>query len=151
MIEKRKNYTAQDIADYIVQYCNSKGEPISNLQLQKILYFVWIDYYKQNKEYLFDEEFNAWKLGPVIISVYNRYCVYGGMPIVSYSHREFPELDESLGELIDKYRSMSATELVNLSHAKDGAWNEIYNVLNKDLSKSDRGRIPFKLIIERMM
>lgn len=149
MIREGTKYTAQDIADYIVQYCNSKKEPISNLQLQKILYFVWIDYYKENKEYLFDEEFNAWRLGPVIISVYNRYCVYGGMPIVSYSSKHFPDLG-LLDELIDRYRSMSASELVRKSHENRGAWDEIYNVQNKDSARSDRGKIPFKLIIERM-
>lgn len=149
MTKEGTKYTALDIADYIVQYCNSKKEPISNLQLQKILYFVWIDYYKNNKVYLFDEEFNAWKLGPVVISVYNKYCVHGGMPIVSYSSKDFPDLG-LLDELIDRYRSMSASELVRKSHENRGAWDEIYNVQNKDSLRSDRGKIPFKLVIERM-
>ena len=71
------------------------------------------------------------------------------MPIVSYSSKDFPDLG-LLDELIDRYRSMSASELVRKSHENRGAWDEIYNVQNKDSLRSDRGKIPFKLVIERM-
>ena len=34
-------YTAIDIAKYIVSYCSNKKQPISNLKLQKILYYAF--------------------------------------------------------------------------------------------------------------
>ena len=40
-------YTAVDIAKYIVSYCSGKNRPVSNLKLQKMLYYTWIDYYKE--------------------------------------------------------------------------------------------------------
>ena len=40
-------YTAVDIAKYIVSYCSGKHRPVSNLKLQKMLYYTWIDYYKK--------------------------------------------------------------------------------------------------------
>ena len=33
-------YHANDIANYIISKCENDGAPISNLQLQKILYYV---------------------------------------------------------------------------------------------------------------
>ena len=40
-------YSAVDIAKYIVSYCSGKHRPVSNLKLQKMLYYTWIDYYKK--------------------------------------------------------------------------------------------------------
>ena len=57
--------------------------PVSNLQLQKLLYFSWIDYYQKKKgAYLFDESFVAWPLGPVVLSAYYDFCAYGAEPIL---------------------------------------------------------------------
>ena len=39
-------YTAKNIAHYIVTYCEKKNRPVSNLKLQKMLYFLWIEYFK---------------------------------------------------------------------------------------------------------
>lgn len=35
--------TPLDLAAYIVKHCLEKGKPVSNLQLQKILYFVQLE------------------------------------------------------------------------------------------------------------
>ena len=43
-------YTASDIAKYIVSYCFRKRKPVSNLKLQKMLYYMWIEYYKRLKK-----------------------------------------------------------------------------------------------------
>ena len=74
-------YTASDIARYIVSYCFRKRKPVSNLKLQKMLYYMWIEYYKKTKKSLFNDDICAWQFGPVIPDIYYAFCVYAGRPI----------------------------------------------------------------------
>ena len=37
---KQKAHEAMDVANYIVNYCIDSGHPVSNLKLQKLLYYV---------------------------------------------------------------------------------------------------------------
>lgn len=70
--------SALDIANYIISKCVEEGYPVSNLQLQGILYIV-------QKTFLnigiraFEDDFEAWQIGPVIRDVYNRYCGFGAL------------------------------------------------------------------------
>lgn len=138
-------YSAIDIARYIVNYCFLiKRQPISNLKLQKMLFFLWIDYYRENnQQYLFKENFFAWQFGPVIPEVYYEFCCYAGSPIT----KEFSELcNEDLhivDNIIDRYINLSACELVQRTHQQDSSWYRIYNN-----GTGARKVIPFKLIME---
>ena len=68
---------ALDAAKYIINRCISFGHPISNLQLQKILYFCQLAHIKLSGKLLFsDEQFEAWQFGPVVRSIYVKYCLY---------------------------------------------------------------------------
>ena len=93
-------YNASDIAKYIISYCSSKNMPISNLKLQKVLYFTWVDYYRETGTALFLDDICAWQLGPVVPDVYYDYCSYGGRPIyLTYNgiEDEISERDEATG------------------------------------------------------
>ena len=74
-------YKAIDVAKYIVNKCIDDGYPISNLQLQKILYFIQ-RYYLQKDDQLFDDDFEAWQFGPVIPAVYYKFCGQGVISMV---------------------------------------------------------------------
>ncbi|MBQ6623932.1 MAG: DUF4065 domain-containing protein, partial [Mogibacterium sp.] len=63
-------YSAKDIAEHVVTKCVREQEPITNLHLQKILYFIQRDYVKKIGEPLFADEFEAWKFGPVVPCIY---------------------------------------------------------------------------------
>lgn len=140
---------ALDVARYIVQYCYDKGSPISNLQLQKILYFAWIDYFTETSKSLFDDTIRAWALGPVIVEVYNKYSIYGSMPIrpVDETSDFFGDAEDKsiFDSIIDRYRKMSAFSLVDKSHVKNGAWDLVYNQRRNYGSNI----IPYELIRER--
>ena len=45
-------YKAQEVAKYVVGECTRNGKPVDNMKLQKMLYFLWIDYYKLNFSFL---------------------------------------------------------------------------------------------------
>ncbi len=41
------------VAKYIITYCSGIGRPVSNLQVQKILYFLQLAYFRKFDYWLF--------------------------------------------------------------------------------------------------
>ena len=48
------SYNAIDLARYIISKCSKEQCPISNLQLQKILYYIQVEWLSKNNEPLFN-------------------------------------------------------------------------------------------------
>ena len=120
-------YNALDLSKYIVSKCIEDGQPISNLQLQKILYYIQKDFL-QRDEIAFSDDIEAWQFGPVVPNVYYYYCGYGAMPI-SISKETF-EINKSDSPYIDKIveqkRELNPWDMVAETHKEDGAWAKIY-------------------------
>lgn len=129
-----EKYDACIIANYTICKTVELNQRITNLQLQKILYFLWIDYYKSFSEKLFSNRIFAWQLGPVIADVYDIYKKYGNMKIDEYEQEKCYQIESSdrifLDEKIEIYSNIPASKLVDMSHVKGGAWDKIYNELN---------------------
>lgn len=137
-------YQALDVAKYIVTYSNQQNKSVSNLKLQKILYFTWIDYFKKTKSHLFEDHICAWGFGPVVPAVYRRFCIYAGEPINrDYKAEIKPEDADTLNDIIDQYLDLSASELVSKSHEENHPWHRIYNN-----GEGRQSQIPFELIVE---
>lgn len=139
-------YDAIEVARFVIAECFRKNINISNLKLQKVLYFVWVDFFKKTGRMLFLDEFCAWQLGPVIPYVYYEYCSYAGRPILEYYDKtDISVADQSvLIELVKRYANISASTLVNITHKKGSAWDLIYKN-----GVGNRNVIPFSLIIEK--
>lgn len=121
-------YSARQIAEYVISYCVRKGNPISNLQLQKILYFIQGEFYRSTGRILISDEFYAWPLGPVAVDVYDTYCVYGGGKIFEKSDFSLlPEVAEIVNPIINRRAKQSARQLVDESHRVGGAWKTVFN------------------------
>ena len=76
-------YDAIDIAEYVLWYCeNELKKAITNLQLQKILYYIQGEYLAIYNEPLFDNDMEAWDYGPVIPDVYYEYKHFVSDPIM---------------------------------------------------------------------
>lgn len=84
-------YSALDIAKYVITFCFGEGNPISNLQLQKILYYIQGYSFALRDEEAFEEEILAWQYGPVIKGVYDFFSVYAAMPIENIFEIEIKE------------------------------------------------------------
>ena len=137
-------YKAIEVAKYIVSYCTNKQCPISNLKLQKILYYAWINYYKEKKEYLFYDPICAWQLGPVVPETYYEFCSYAGIPIFHSYSVDIKEKDSAiLNRTIEKYIPYMASTLVNQTHEQGKPWDLIYKN-----GAGARDEIPFSMIIE---
>ena len=140
-------YPALDVARYIINYSNEKGYGISNLKLQKLLYFVQAFYMALTPSHTpcFPEEIEAWDFGPVVPVVYHEFKRFGSNTLwpVEYSYesnendiwsvRRIPFSNdcisktdqEYIGDVIDNFSKYSATDLVELAH-NQAPWKNAY-------------------------
>ena len=64
------HYPVLELAKYIVAKCIKDECPISNLQLQKILYYIQRDFLHKLDRPAFSENIEAWPFGSVVPDVY---------------------------------------------------------------------------------
>lgn len=138
------------LAGYVVNYCLFKGQPTTNLRLQKILYFLQIQSLIDSKlnSKLIDSDFEAWKFGPVIRDVYYAYCLNAAMPILTPAQGIATDIQvpDYVNKCIDKALTMQPWELVEKSHRKGGAWERCYvekanNIIPIDLIKLEASQL----------
>lgn len=117
--------TALRISEYILYRCTQIEKSISNLKLQKILYLLYGEYYKETKQKLFEDSFVAWKLGPVILDVYFFYYDNAAKPIIVDKTDGIDDVNiDFINYTIDKYCLFSTWDLIALSQNK--AWKKAY-------------------------
>lgn len=119
-------YSALDVAKYIINKCTIEHDAISNLQLQKILYYIQ-KWFLQNGLIAFNDDFEAWQFGPVVLSVYNRYSSFGGTPIrLKYNI----VLDSHYMDIIDPIivlkRDLNPWVMVDDIHGPGKAWDRVF-------------------------
>lgn len=123
-------YDALDVAKYIVTMCAERGTPISNLQLQKILYYVQINFFRNYDKPAFDNIVEAWQYGPVVPDVYDFFGIYGAAKICKFYvgiERKFSDSEQRLiQKVVDACLSISPWELVRKSHRIGGPWDKYY-------------------------
>lgn len=91
------NYTAMDIANYIIAFVSEKQlGTITPLKLQKILYYVSTAYLQECDELLFKEDFEKWQYGPVVTDVYHNFKKFG----ISHISETVPTLVEDKGSFL---------------------------------------------------
>lgn len=112
-------YTALEITKYMISYCTQHKKPISNLKLQKMLYYAWIDYFKETSRELFFDRIFAWQLGPVVPEAYYEFCSYVEKPITKKYSIELDDTDKAIiDSIIEKYIPITIGVLVSRSHEK---------------------------------
>ena len=77
--KSQKEY--EKIADYFIGLSNETGSLITNLKLQKLVYYAQAWSLALNNEELFADDFQAWVHGPVLVSLYDRYRTNKRNPI----------------------------------------------------------------------
>ena len=139
---KRMIPTAYSAAKYLVYLAsqdligdNKEREGITNLKLQKVLYFAQAYSLAKLGRPLFSGKIEAWEYGPVIPSVYRRYRSNGSNPIIS--EKDESSLDEDSKEILRKvwntFGGYSAGRLVNITHAH-APWRDAYETSSKIIS-----------------
>lgn len=123
-----KIYSVANIATYIIRYCNEKNHAVSNLKLQKILYFIQAEFLVRKKQPCFKEKIEAWPFGPVVPEVYHFYKGYGGGTVLT--HKKLPtsisEIDqEIIIMMIEECQKYSNVELEEITK-RQTPWKQAY-------------------------
>lgn len=111
---------AQDIADYFIWLANNTGSFISNLKLQKLVYYAQAWYLAIYDQPLLDEDFEAWIHGPVIPELYKEYSEFQWKPILKEVSQPCfsKEIQQFLDEVTDVYFSLDGYELEQMTHCE---------------------------------
>lgn len=109
-------------------------ENITNMKLQKLLYYAQGYHLAIYNKPLFGEKILAWEHGPVIKEVYDEYKKFGGDgiefdgSIVDFS----PQVEEFLEKIYGYFGQYSAWKLRNMTHS-ESPWQD--TVQNKEIKK----------------
>lgn len=135
--ETAKWFLARNKIDYDFGYTD---ELISNLKLQKLLYYAQGCTLAITGKPLFKDDFQAWEHGPVIPDIYRQYKFYGrnGIDFNEEFDRSQTDkkIDEILEEVYNEFGQYSAWKLRNMTH-EETPWKttEKNQIISKDSIK----------------
>ena len=143
------------VANNFLRRGKDEGIEITPLKLQKLVYFLYKEYLKQTGEPLFSEQFETWKYGPVVPSIYTEFnscgsCAIKGFAIdsqgKSYIVRETGVFAECIEKIWSAYKYCSGETLSSLTHREGTAWTKAKEKKARFLSDDDI-RIEANLIV----
>ena len=140
-------YNSDQIADWFIvtnsvnYLCLGKiTEPITNMKLNKLMYFAQGIYLALYDERLFNDLFYAFELGPISNEIQKKYPekyiselndYISDKKAIQLVKNYYPILsDEKAEEVLhftwDEFGYYTASELVTISCDKDGPWAKVY-------------------------
>lgn len=123
--------TAQRVARFLLAMAEGDdgGENLSNLKLQKLLYYAQGAHLALHDKPLFSDNIKAWQHGPVVPQVWHDYKGYGAGEIaeeIDEDFSDFPtEAKDVLAEVYDVFGQFSAWKLRNMTH-NEAPWREAW-------------------------
>lgn len=147
------------VANYMLDFAAAKGVGLTNLALQKLLFFAHSISLVERKSKLVQGYFEAWRYGPVHPTVYQAFKESGSERIefraelfdpVARVKRALPPLTDPHSQVICErvilqFGSVSAGRLVDITHAQGGPWAR---VVDDSVTGANIGlRIPDEVIV----
>jgi uncharacterized phage-associated protein len=147
-------YDVRAIANFALDFASSRGLNLTNVTINKIIFFLHAWYLAKTGKPLVSAKVEAWDYGPVFRELYSEFKHLGKRPITVRASRRNPvtakkeecvepindaEL-EFLRPLLERYVGLSASKLIELSHVRGGPWDQVYNhegVSNPGMQISD--------------
>jgi uncharacterized phage-associated protein len=135
-------YAAENIAKYLIYLAsqafvgdNKEREGITNLKLQKILYFAQAYYLSKVGKPLFIDNIEAWAYGPVVPNVYIKFRSNKSNAIIF--EKDNSSISDDDKEILKKvwrtFGGYSASKLVDITHAH-APWKEANKTTNQIIS-----------------
>ncbi len=139
-------YSADAIANEFLELAAKEGKPVTPLMLQKLVYYAHGWHLGLGLGPLIDEPIEAWKLGPVIRSLYAEFRKFGGKPITEPAHdikfvpgegvtHIVPRMDcegdsgAESKDVIDRvwgfYKQFSGLQLSTMTHEPGSPWHQV--------------------------
>lgn len=145
MKNKNRIYSALEVARHIINYANSNDQLLSNLKLQKLLYFVQAEFLTSQGRTCFTDDIEAWNFGPVVPAVFREFKIFGSFHIPPVKHYyvedesqpfnfrrvvfydiEITDEDKTvIDEVVDYFADCSSVELTDLTQ-KQLPWQNAY-------------------------
>ncbi|GAB1264264.1 Panacea domain-containing protein [Aurantivibrio infirmus] len=115
---------------------------VTPMKLQKLVYYAHGWWFGAFEKPLIDDQIEAWTFGPVVPDLYNATREYGNQPITKFLTeislaslsnitvktprvpKENKKVRSCLEWIIESYGNFNGIELSNLSHEKQGPWDE---------------------------
>jgi len=134
-------YDGRAVANFVLDHCDRRDRGISNLSLQKVVYFCHVWSLIRLGKPLVRQAFEAWEFGPVLPYLYRSFRTFDRAPIVGRAELidlndgrrrvvgyDFdPSVYTLLREIVEFYSRMSASALVRVSHVEGGPWHSVWN------------------------
>ncbi len=134
-------YKASDIAKYFIRCANLEAEGvITNMKLQKLLYYAQGFHLALFDAPLFAETIEAWQYGPVVPEIYRLYKFHArnALPEAADFNPEVIKLEtrEFIDEVYEVFGKYTGTALANLTH-EEAPWKEtpINSVIDHQVMK----------------
>lgn len=114
------SYLAKDIANKLLVMSQEKGELMTNMKLQKMMYYQQGFHLAYFGTALFEDEIEAWMYGPVVPAIYELYSNSGMNGITGDKDAEIfltePNEENLFAEVFRVYSAYSAIGLMEMTH-----------------------------------
>ena len=155
---ERRNYDVRGLANWCLRHAQQVGEAVTNLALNKLVYFLVERALVEKRVLLTPAKIEAWDHGPVFREIYHSLKISENKPIkkplqsFSVVDRKLVDAELSLNKedeafltsVLDNYLKFTASQLRQLSHAPGGAWDLVWH----HKSRTNYGmEIPVSLIL----
>jgi uncharacterized phage-associated protein len=122
------------IADFFIEKANeniARGSLMTNLKLQKLLYYSYVWKLVLNNEKIFNDDIEAFEFGPVVRKEYTRFKKYSDKPIkvdeILTDKNLLPsDLSKYLNTIWYSYGKYDAWQLVDMTH-NEKPWIDTFN------------------------
>lgn len=135
----------REVANYILDYADDHGIEMTNLKLQKIVYFCHAWYMVTRGKPLIRHNFEAWEFGPVLPYLYQIFKAFEHQKITDRAYKldvmtgqrllakiDLDEVEEeTLRNIVSFYSRLSASQLVDQSHIYGGPWHRVWHYKGK--------------------
>lgn len=122
-------YPVAAVANALIEIAADRGMYLSNLKLQKLVYFAHGWYLALHNTPLINEPVQSWRYGPVIPELYNELRHYGSAPVtkridIKETVIRGGEDYNFLEQIFAKYGMFSPAELIALTHRAGSPWEQ---------------------------
>ena len=128
-------YTVEQVADTLIHVARQRGlSDMTNLKLQKLLYYAQAWNLAFTGSVLFPDDIEAWVHGPVVPKVFRRFKALGWKPIESQvTPQNDVYLSGHIKSILTAYGAFGAIQLERLTHSED-PWKIARGGLPPDVS-----------------
>ncbi len=150
--KEQNKLTCFDVADYFLSLVDEEeGDYMTNLKLQKLLYYAQGFHLAMYGEPLFQEPIEAWAHGPVIRQLYSKYQKYGASPIPPGDSLDLAKFDDEtksfLNEVYNAFGQYSAWKLREMTH-EEPPWSMAYREGESSVIPLDSLKEHFEQFVE---